>query len=252
MTIKGLSDVVNKTMIRTTLFRMRSQMGIKTLIVDAYGWLHAGKTVNGVVELLSEDLPCPPLYAFIERRIFALSLGGRFQIILVFDGPSSIQKDATESEREEARAKLKGLAQQLPADGEFDKSTKVFRSSVDITPNVAKKVIDHLNGLDADRRKEIGYKRSVVSINEADPLLVYLNKKTPNSCIVSRDYDVVPWGASLCCMKVDYTSGIVDLFNRDVFDVAAVVSKRELILTQHQLIDVCVLAGCDYVRNLRT
>ena len=230
---------------------MRTQMGIKILIVDAYGWLHAGKAVNGVVELLSEDLPCPPLYAFIERRMAALSLGGKFQIILIFDGPSSIQKDATESAREQNRVQLQQLAQKLREDGELEKSTKAFRSSVDITPNVAKKLIDHLNSLSVARRKEIGYKRSIVSINEADPLLAYLNKTTPNSCVVSRDYDVVPWGATFCCFKVDYISGMVELFIRDVFDITAVVSKRELIVTQHQLIDICVLAGCDYVQNLR-
>lgn len=251
MTINGLSAIVNPTMHRTTLARMYSYMGIRSLIVDAYGWLHAGKSVNGVVELLSEGLPCPPLYGFIERRMASISLRGKFQIYLIFDGPSSMQKDGTESAREKIREQRKEEAQILRENGELHKASKAFRSSIDITPDVAKQVVDHLNSLSAERRKEIGYNRSIVSINEADPVLAYLNNKKQHSCIVSRDYDVVPWGAKLCCFKVNYDLGTVDLFIRDVFDVTAMVSKHPLFLSQNQLIDVCVLAGCDYVSNLR-
>ena len=103
-------------------------MGIRSLIVDVYGWLRAGKSVNGVVELLSEGLSCPPLYGFIERRMASISLCGKFQIYLIFDGPSSMQKDVTESARETLRKQRKEQAQILRENEDSRKASKVFRS----------------------------------------------------------------------------------------------------------------------------
>ena len=250
MTINGLNACVNKTCTRTTLSRLRSYFGITVLIVDAYGWLHAAKHITGVVELLSCNLPCPPLYAFVERRVSALSMGGKFKVILVFDG-LSVNKGDTENTRQQVRLQQRkdGLAAQ--ADGDYAKATPLLRAAVDITPDVAKQVVDYLNELSHDRKRRIGLQRCVVSINEADPLCCYLNRQIKNSCVVSNDYDVVAWGATACCFKVNYFSGEIHLFNRDVFNVSAVVSRRLLVVTHQQLIDICVLAGCDYCKNLK-
>ena len=248
--INGLNEIVNATVIRTTLSRLRSAYGYESVIVDAYGWLHAGKNVTGVVELLSRGHPCPPLYSFFERRICATSLGGKLDVYLCFDG-ASINKDITEKQRAEDRLNKRDRALELQKDGEWDKSTQLFRESLDITPDIAKKVVDHLHSLSAARKREIGFKRCVISINEADPLLSHLNRQIPKSFVLSRDYDIVPWGVQACVLKVDYYNGIVEFFRRDVFDVSAVVSGTLLQVTQHQLIDTCVLAGCDYVKNLR-
>ena len=62
---------------------------------------------------------------------------------------------------------------------------------------------------------------------------------------------MVPWGAKACAFKVDYYNGCVEFYLRELFDTCAVVSKRLLQLSQHQLIDACVLAGCDYVKNIK-
>ena len=250
MTIKGISDTVNRTCSRTTLSRLRSSsFNFKTLIVDLYGWLHAGKNVTGVVELLADGLPCPPLIDFVIRRIEMLSLGGKFEIEIVADGVSTL-KAGTDQKRQKKREEQRKEARIARKNGEIDKATELFRSSVDITPDVAKQVIDHLNALSMEERKRIGLKKCIVSITEADPMLVYRNRKVPNSCIVSRDFDMVPWGAVACLFKVDYRTGVVELFRREVFDAKAIVSKQPLVVTQKQLIDICVLAGCDYVSSL--
>ena len=251
MTINGISEVVNKTLIRTTLSRLNSSFGITTFIVDIYGWLHAGKHVTGVVEILSCNLPCPPLYAFIERRLAALSLHGKFQVILVFDGPSSNQKHATDTERNERRLKLRKEGLEAQSVGDYAKSTALLRSSVDITVDIAKEVLNHLNSLSAERKRAIGLKRCVVSINEADPLISLLNNQINNSCGVMADYDALPWNLKKNIFKIDYHTGIVHLFIRDVFDVSAVVSTKLLHSSHFQLIDCCVLAGCDYVKNIK-
>ena len=196
MTIHGLSAIVDKTMIHTTLKRLFDRYGYRIIIVDAYGWLHAGKHVNGVVELLFNGHLCPPLFSFFERRMCAVSLGGKFKIILVFDGPSSMQKLLTDINRESQRENLRKQAGALRSAGQYEKAAKLLRSSLDITPEIAKQCIDHLNGLTRERQQEIGMLRCVVSINEADPLLNYLHLRTPKSFILSADYDMVPWGVS--------------------------------------------------------
>ena len=251
MTIKGLNGIVNKTLIRTTLQRLISRYGVEVLIVDAYGWMHAGKSITGVVELLSCGHPCPPLYHFFERRLSTISLRGKLRVWLVFDGPSSLQKESTEDEREKQRKERRDAGLEAQKNGQYAKATPLLRNATEITPTIAKGVIDHLNALPVERKRQIGLARCVVSINEADPLLSHLNWLLPNSCVISRDYDMVPWNTKMCCFKVDYNSGLVHLYMREVFDVSAVVSRKILQLTQEQLIDCCVMAGCDYVKSLK-
>ena len=251
MTIKGLNSIVNKTLIRTTLHRLKDNFGIKVLIVDAYSWLHAGKHITGVVELLSCNLLCPPLNAFIERRISTLSLNGAFQIILVFDGPSSKSKHNTDKERQAERLTRRKEGLDAQAEGDYEKSTSLLRSAVDITPDIAAGVIEYLNELPAKRKRAIGLRKCIVSINEADPMLAHLNRNIADSCVVSNDYDALPWNVQKCLFKVDYYTGFVHLFMRQVFDVSAVVSRQLLQVSHHQLIDICVMAGCDYVKSLK-
>ena len=80
--IKGLSKFVNKTIIRTTIRRLRERWGITALIVDMYGWLHAAKHKPGVVQLLSVGQSCPPLIEFVIRRIERINPGGIFKVII--------------------------------------------------------------------------------------------------------------------------------------------------------------------------
>ena len=242
MTVKGLSAIVNKTCVRTTIQRLHTRFRVTTLIVDAYGWLHAGKSVPGVVELLSCGHPCPPLYSFFMRRILWISLGGKLKVWLCFDGAGAIQKDETETDREDKRGKQRDAGLLAQKNGDYVKATKLLRSATDITPTVAKGVIDYLNALPEQEKRRIGFARSVVSINEADPLLSHLNHQLPNSCVISRDYDNVPWKTEMCCFKVDYQSGIVDLYMRELFNLTAIISDEPLIMTHEQLIDCCVIA----------
>ena len=246
----GLSEIVNPTLCNTSLSRLYSYYGYEVILVDAYGWLHAAKSKAGVVELISGGHSNPPLYDFLENRLRSVSLGGKFKVYLVFDGHSSLHKEATETDRSKRREDRRKQTRILQADGQFLKATQLLRASEDITPEVAKQVIDHLNSLSPAQKLAIGLHRCVVSINEADPLLGFLNNFIPKSVILSNDYDMVPWKATACLFKVDYLSGKVALYRRDVFDVTATVSNRLLTITQHQLIDICVLAGCDYVKSL--
>ena len=78
--IKGLSKVVNKSVISTTIFRVHERYAYKHIIVDMYGWLHAAKQKPDVVRLLALKQPCPPLLEFIERRIERLNSNGNFKV----------------------------------------------------------------------------------------------------------------------------------------------------------------------------
>ena len=104
-----------------------------------------GKSVIGVMELLSCGLPCPPLYEFFERRICMVSLGGKLRVWLVFDGPSSFQKTTTEQTRESERQRKRKEGLEAQSKGEYNKATMLLRGATDITPTTAKGVIDHLN-----------------------------------------------------------------------------------------------------------
>ena len=78
--IKGLSKVVNKSVISTTIFRVHERYGYKHIIVDMYGWLHAALSKPDVVRLLVLKQPCPPLLEFIERRIERINSIGNCKV----------------------------------------------------------------------------------------------------------------------------------------------------------------------------
>ena len=70
--INGPNEFVNTTKENTIMSRLYSKYGFRVFIVAAYGWLHAGKSVTGVVELLVKGLPCPQLYEFFLKAIVLL------------------------------------------------------------------------------------------------------------------------------------------------------------------------------------
>ena len=171
---------------------------------------------------------------------------------LIFDGLSGSEKKGTEQEREANRAIQVRLGLRLQAEGDYDGSIKAFQSALDINPDIAMQVIEHLRGLPTIRRKELGLQGCYTALGEADPLLTFVHKRVKNSCILSSDYDNIPWGADRVLLKVDYITGTVDLFDREVFKMTATVGKHNLLhVTDDQLIDICVLAGCDYYPSLR-
>ena len=113
--------------------------------------------------------------------------------------------DRKSSRRKRAAAVKLGL--QLQAEGDYAGADRALRAGTDITPAIARQVIVHLNGLPKERKEELGFVAAYTALGEADPMLVWVHRHIPNSCIVSSDYDMVPWGADRVLFKVNYVTG---------------------------------------------
>ena len=81
--------------------------------------------MTGVVELLADELPCPPLIDFVIRRIEALSLGGKFEIEIVGDGLSKL-KAGTDKKRQDKREKQRKEARIARKMARFTKLRSYF------------------------------------------------------------------------------------------------------------------------------
>ena len=56
---------------------------------------------------------------------------------------------------------------------------------------------------------------------------------------------------AITIMQVDYVTGVVDLFLREVFRMSTVINDISMMeVSNEQLIDICVLAGCDYCPSI--
>lgn len=97
--------------------------------------------------------------------------------------------------------------------------------------------------------EELGAK-IVVATHEADPLLAALIKYDYVDYVMSEDTDMYAFGCEYILHRTrKYPVGEdPDLFSEDfeVINVRAMLKQFEL--TQEQLTQVCVLAGCDYYR----
>ena len=134
---------------------------------------------------------------------------------------------------------------------------RIFKSHILITrfnrnnTNHCKGVIDHLSKRTSNwttttdwvvtMRRKYKWSRPVVWIDSC-PIHVWYQEITTMfhgtlKCVVSKS-TIIP-------------VSLVHLYIREVFDVCAVVSRKMLCVTQEQLIDCCVLAGCDYVKSLK-
>ena len=172
-------------------------------------------------------------------------------MFLIFDGCSGSEKSDVEQERLLDREEQRRLGNALQCKGDSDGAAKAFQAATEITADIAMDVVVYLRNLSAARRKELGIEACLTALGEADPLLTFVQLRIPNSAIVSMDFDNVPWGATKVLLKVDYTNGCVDLFDRDTFKAKAKVGRRDFSdVSDEQLIDMCVLAGCDYCPSL--
>ncbi|RAL64700.1 hypothetical protein DID88_001732 [Monilinia fructigena] len=138
----------------------------KTLGVDAYGWLHRG-TVSCAMDLAMGK----PTRKYVEYCMHRVRI-----------------KAATEKDREMRRKDSKRLGQELLNAGKTSQAYLEFQKAVDVTPEMARHVIDEL--------KEMGV-QYIVAPYEADAQMVYLERKGIIDGILSEDSDLLVFDVNL-------------------------------------------------------
>ncbi|CCD43364.1 hypothetical protein ACHAPC_005489 [Botrytis cinerea] len=207
----------------------------KTLGVDAYGWLHRG-TVSCAMDLAMGK----PTRKYVEYCMHRVRMLLHFGVTpyLIFDGDYLPSKAATEKDREKRRKDSKRLGQELLNAGKTSQAYLEFQKAVDVTPEMARHVIDEL--------KEMGV-QYVVAPYEADAQMVYLERKGVIDGILSEDSDLLVFGAKCLLTKLDQYGNCIEVNKADF------CACKDVNLTgwsDAEFRRMAILSGCDYLPSM--
>lgn len=207
----------------------------KTLGVDGYGWLHRG-TASCAVEL-ALDKPTTKYVEFFMHRVRMLIHFGVVPYI-VFDGDNLPSKAGTEKDRKERRKSSKALGLDLLKAGKTSQAHAELQKSVDVTPEMARTVIEEL------KHHNVQY---VVAPYEADSQLCYLERKGLIDGVISEDSDLLVFGVRRLITKLDKYGECVEV-NRQRFTACREVSFVGW--SDADFRKMAILSGCDYLPGI--
>ncbi|TVY75872.1 Exodeoxyribonuclease, partial [Lachnellula suecica] len=207
----------------------------KTLGVDAYGWLHRG-TVACAMEIARGQ----PTRKFVDFALHRVRMLQHFGVIpfLIFDGDYLPSKAVTELDRAKRREDSKKAGDELLKAGKPSQAYLEFQKAVDVTPEMARQLIDEL--------KDIGV-QYIVAPYEADSQMVYLERKGIIQGILSEDSDLLVFGAKCLLTKLDQYGNCIEI-NKADFSAC-----KEITLTgwsDAEFRRMAILSGCDYLASI--
>lgn len=156
----------------------------------------------------------------------------------VFDGDNFQSKIDTEMERELTRMKNKEKGDKLLKAGNKKLAMEYFMKSIDVTPSMAKAVIEFL------KTEKLKF---VVAPYEADSQMVFLEKLGLVDGIISEDSDLLVFGAQCLLTKLNDFGECVEI-RRENFKKCRAVPIG--LMNESQLRMVACLSGCDYTNGI--
>ena len=148
-------------------------------------------------------------------------------------------KAGTESDRAKSRSEALAKAIELEARGDKVQAQAFFARAVDVTPQMAFEVSEHL------RSSGVGV---IVAPYEADAQLGYLSRKNLVDVVISEDSDLVVFGCKRVLYKLDFkTERGKELVLDEIFSTSTFsrLSRESFLVT-------AILAGCDYLPSLQS
>lgn len=231
MGIQGLLPLL-KSVTEHTHVRNYAQL---TFGVDAYVWLHRGAIA--CAQDLAMGKPTTKYVDYVMHRVQMLQHYG-VKPYLVFDGDYLPSKAKTETERASRREENTRSGMEALAQGNSRVAQEFFQKAIDITPDMALRVIQAL------QKENFEY---VVAPYEADAQLAYMEKIGLIDGVITEDSDLLVFG----CKRV--------LFKLNEFGECTEI-KRERLPGNIGLSFVgwnddmfrymAILSGCDYLSSL--
>ncbi|XP_055304044.1 exonuclease 1 [Sitodiplosis mosellana] len=207
----------------------------KSVAIDSYCWLHKGAFAVGDKLVRGEDTNVHIMYCV---KYVQLLLSHNIKPILVFDGRHLPAKAETEAKRRESRKIAKQRAIELMKKGQHKEAQNYLRRCVDITHEMALKLIQVCRALNVD---------CIVAPYEADAQLAYLNKIGLADYVITEDSDLTLFGCRKILFKLDLTGNCV-LVDSDRLALAMGCKEDKFTMEKFRL--MCILSGCDYVESL--
>ncbi|XDT20551.1 XPG N-terminal domain [Nakaseomyces glabratus] len=232
MGIQGLLPQLKPIQNPVSLRRYEGQ----TLGIDGYAWLHRASC--SCAYELAMGLPTEKYLKFFIKRFNMLKSFG-VTPYLVFDGDSINVKQETNKKRREKRQENREIAMRLWQSGNKRNAMDYFQKCVDVTPEMVKCVIDYCknNGI-----------KYIVAPFEADPQMVYLEKKGLIQGIIAEDSDLLVFGCRRLVTKLNDFGECIEIC-RDSF--GQLTSKFPIGQLSNEEIRMMVcLSGCDYTNGI--
>lgn len=160
------------------------------------------------------------------------------QPYLVFDGDYLPSKAHTEKERAARRKESRRLGLELLGMGRTAQAHLELQKAVDVTPSMARELIEELKLLD------VAY---VVAPYEADSQLAYLEKRGVIAGVLSEDSDLLVFGVKCLLTKLDQYGECV-MINRADFTACRDISLVGW--TDKEFRIMAMLSGCDYLPGI--
>ncbi|KEQ69192.1 PIN domain-like protein [Aureobasidium namibiae CBS 147.97] len=207
----------------------------QTLAVDAYGWLHRGAIACAID--LAQAKPTRKWLDFVMHRVRMLQ---HFNVTpyLVFDGDYLPSKSATEKDRATRRRESRTKGLEFLRLGKSSLAQAELQKSIDVTPEMARQLIDELKKLC------LPY---IVAPYEADSQMVFLERCGLVNGIISEDSDLLVFGARCLLTKLDQYGECI-MINRDDFTACREISLVGWSDADFRL--MAILNGCDYLAGI--
>jgi len=205
-----------------------------TAAIDVYCFLHKG--AFGCAEQLVQGKPTDAYVKYVMKYVNML-LYHNIKPILVFDGRNLPSKSETEKKRRKNRKENKEKAISLLAQGRHREARDYFQRSVDITPAMARHVIQACIERNVD---------CIIAPYEADAQLAYLNR-TVADFVITEDSDLTLFGCDKIIFKIN-ESGDGTLYEKTRLN--EVFGSMAMQFNFDKFRNMCIMSGCDYLASL--
>lgn len=211
----------------------------KTIGIDGYAWLH--NSLYSIPDDFENTKNYNFLINYFHEKILLLR---RFKIApyIIFDGNYLPMKSKEEKQRNNKRLKSRDEYKSFCENNNKEGARRKLIESIDVTPDMAKFVIDHLIKL------RVQY---VVAPYEADAQISYLYKKNIIQGAITIDSDMICYEVGHIFYKMNkfgqgryinieniYSSKIINEISFNKFD-------------KDMFLYMCIISGCDYLKSLK-
>eukprot|EP00210_Caulerpa_lentillifera_P008109 g7743.t1 len=204
------------------------------IAIDGYCWLHRG--AFGCAQDLCEGRETTKYVDYCMSKVEMLLHYG-VKPLLVFDGAELPLKLSEENERDRSRKENLERALCHKREGNVEAALKCYQRAVDVTPKMAKKFIDALEKANIE---------FVVAPYEADAQMAYFAINNYVQAVITEDSDLLAYG----CPKVLYKFKNGDCQEICIADLPKNTSVVFKGFTQDMFVQMCILAGCDFLKAL--
>lgn len=203
-------------------------------------WLRADLRLGRVHPELRADIIADIAFSFVDFAMSRVRMLIHFGVkpYLVFDGDYLPSKGGTERDRAARRKESRKLGLEMLAMGRSAHAQAELQKAVDVTPEMARQLIDAL------RAAKVDY---VVAPFEADSQLVFLERTGHIDGILSEDSDLLVFGAQCLCTKLDQYGDCI-VIRREDFTACKEVSLVGW--SDAEFRTMAILSGCDYLPGI--